>query len=81
MHRKMILKVRRTIFSYGATVHSPSTPSSFLTWIKYIFGTDVGWLTFWVVSYNCSEHSRRPALVAVAVALAAATSSNVVLVL
>ena len=37
MHREVILKVRRTIFPYDATMHAISAPSSFLTWIKVVF--------------------------------------------
>ena len=37
MYREVILKVRRTIFSYDVTVHASSAPSSFLTWIKVVF--------------------------------------------
>ena len=37
LHREVILKVRRTIFSYDVTVQASSTPSSFLTWLKSVF--------------------------------------------
>ena len=37
MHREVILKVRRAIFPHDATMHAPSTPSSFLTWLKSVF--------------------------------------------
>ena len=37
MHREVILKVRRTIFSHDITVHASSAPSSFLTWMQSCF--------------------------------------------
>ena len=37
VYRKVILKVRRTIFPHDITVHAISAPSSFLTWLKSVF--------------------------------------------
>ena len=37
MHLGVMWKVRRTIFPHDAKVYSPSTPSSFLTWLKSAF--------------------------------------------
>ena len=37
VHRKVILKVRRTIFSHDFTVYATAPHSSFLTWIKVVF--------------------------------------------
>ena len=37
VHREVILKVRRTIFLHGITMHAPACHSSFLTWIKLVF--------------------------------------------
>ena len=37
VYREVILKVRRTIFPYDATVHATLSHSSFLTWLKSVF--------------------------------------------
>ena len=37
VHREVILKVRRTIFSHDFTMHAAASHSSFVTWIKVVF--------------------------------------------
>ena len=37
VHREVILKVRRTIFSHDVTMYASASHSSFLTWIKVVF--------------------------------------------
>ena len=37
VHLGVMWNVRRTIFPHDAKVYSPSTPSSFLTWLKSVF--------------------------------------------
>ena len=72
VHRKGILKARRTIFYHDATVYAPACHSSFPTWLKSVFGTVVGWPTCWVRSYDsCDMEHAAPGSV-----LRASRSSN-----
>ena len=52
VHREVMRKVRRTIFPHDFKMYAPASHSSFLTWLKSVFGTVVGWLTCWVRSYD-----------------------------
>ena len=72
VHREVILKVRRTIFSHDVTIHALGLPHRFSPGSKLFFGTVVGWLTCWVRSHDsCDMEHAAPGSV-----LRASRSSN-----
>ena len=55
VHLGVMWKVRQTTFPYDVEMHATLSHSSFLTWLKVIFETIVGWLTCWVRSYGSCD--------------------------